>query len=71
MKTKGKTVDVKIEIGDEYMQTTGGYDRYKKEYSLLLAESDNSIEIDRLTKKDMKHLRSCIDMLLEEQEGRE
>ena len=58
-------MDIKIEI-DEELQTTGGYDKFKKEYSLVLAESTQSIEIDRLTKKDMKHLRSLIDMLLEE-----
>ena len=61
-------MEIKIEIVEE-LQTSGGYDKWKKEYSLLLAESDNSIEIDRLTRKDMKHLRSCIDILLEEKEG--
>jgi hypothetical protein len=61
-------MDIKIEIGDEHLQTMGGYDKYKKEFSLTLAESDNSIEIDRLTRRDLKHLNSCIALLLDEDE---
>jgi hypothetical protein len=47
------------------IQTTGSFDTNEELYSLSVCFENHSITLDGLTKEDLEHLQSCVNILLE------